>query len=486
MKLLSPKPSSSQCSGKSRRIWILPLLLALGALVATSACEINRLNSAQDHYNNQRYAAAIQELDDYIRTGENGALVTRGEILRGQCYYELGLLALQRENFDLAIKFFKLSNSEEADQALGEIYKGMADKALEQGNERLSLDFVNAILREIPKSVLTPEMLSRRIGFQLGSFIDHDGAWEDYKALYDGYKDNPYELGSRRTIQRVIPAKVSHARQLYTAGYFDEGRLILEDLGNYPVVDKDTNNQMIAEAYIGQAEDFLKGENYLEADRYFRLAVANDPGIKDQVDRRLQQIASLFINRGNELVAQRDFANALIHFQKTYEIIPNYAVANQAIARMETVRENVAQARDILAQAEKAELSGSYADALALYRQAGNLDDQLNTGAKISQMQNLMAAQNDPAAFARRVVNEYRGGLLNTRIQRQKQELLRAFSANEIRDSGWKFMISSGQFKYEARYDLVTPTISYFYVWQVNLRDRSITPLNRISENLME
>jgi len=123
---------------------------------------------------------------------------------------------------------------------------------------------------------------------------------------------------------------------------------------------------------------------------------------------------------------------------------------------------------------------------LNLYRQANNLDSQQEFSAKISQMQNLIAAQADPAAFARRVINEYRGGILNIRIQRQKQELLRAYNPNEIRDSGWKFMISSSQFKYEARYDLVTPTISYYYVWQVNLRDRSITPLNKLSEKLME
>ena len=297
MKLLSPKPSSSQCSGKSRRIWILPLLLALGALVATSACEINRLNSAQDHYNNQRYAAAIQELDDYIRTGENGALVTRGEILRGQCYYELGLLALQRENFDLAIKFFKLSNSEEADQALGEIYKGMADKALEQGNERLSLDFVNAILREIPGSELTAEMLNRRIGFRLDTFIDHEGAWQDYMDLYDNYPNNAFEVAARKQILRIIPAKVDYARRLYGSGYYSEALRVLYELAKNPVVESAANNQKIAEAYIGQAESFLKGQNYLEADRFFRIAVQYDPGQKAQVDRRLEQVASLFINR---------------------------------------------------------------------------------------------------------------------------------------------------------------------------------------------
>jgi len=464
----------------------LPILFTALLLVFASACEINKYNSAEDHYNNRRYAAAIQELDNYIKTGQNGALITRGEILRGQCYYELGLLALQRESYDLAIKFLKLSNSQEADQALGRIYRDMADKALAQGNKRLSLDFVNAILREIPGSELSAEMLNRRIGFRLDTFIDHEGAWQDYMDLFDNYPNNAFEVAARKQILRIIPAKVDQARQLYNTGYYSEGLRILFELGKYPVVESSANNQMIAEAYIGQAESYLKGQNYLEADRFFRIAVQYDPGKKAQVDRRLEQVASLFINRGNELVAQRDFENALIHYQKTYDIIPDYALANQAIARMNTIRENVARAREIQAQAEKAELSGKYSEALNLYRQANNLDSQQEFSAKISQMQNLIAAQADPAAFARRVINEYRGGILNIRIQRQKQELLRAYNPNEIRDSGWKFMISSSQFKYEARYDLVTPTISYYYVWQVNLRDCSITPLNKLSEKLME
>ncbi|HNT53036.1 MAG TPA: hypothetical protein PKH19_06505, partial [Candidatus Syntrophosphaera sp.] len=102
-------------------------LLALCLLLVwLSACEINKYNSAEDHYNNQRYAAAIQELDDYIRTGRNGGLITRSEILRARCYYELGLLAMQRESWDLAIRFLKLSNSAESDQALGRLYKELA------------------------------------------------------------------------------------------------------------------------------------------------------------------------------------------------------------------------------------------------------------------------------------------------------------------------------------------------------------------------
>jgi tetratricopeptide (TPR) repeat protein len=149
--------------------YIIFILLSL-VLLVFSACEINQLNSAEDHYKNKRYAAAIQELDNYIQTGKNGALITRGEILRSQCYYELGLRAIELENWDLSIKFLKLANSEEADKVLADVYKKLADKALEEGELELSFNLVNTILREIPHSELTAEMLSRRISFLLDTF----------------------------------------------------------------------------------------------------------------------------------------------------------------------------------------------------------------------------------------------------------------------------------------------------------------------------
>ncbi|MBW6513547.1 MAG: hypothetical protein K0B87_02195 [Candidatus Syntrophosphaera sp.] len=463
----------------------IKLVLILIVALAQGACEINKLRSAEDHYRNKRYAAAIEELDAYIRTGRNGALVTRSEMLRAQSYYELGLMALQRESWDLAIRFLKLSNSTEADQALGNVYKTLADKALKEKNQRLSLEYVNAIIREIPGSVLRAEMLHRRIGFRLDTFIDHEAAWQDYMALFDGYPNNVWEVAARKLVMRIVPAKVEYARQLYTTGYYSEGLRILFELGKYPVVEGETNNRMISEAYINQAESFLKGENYLEADRFFRIAVQYDPSKRDEVNRRLEQVASLFIQRGNELAAQRDFENALLHYQKTFDIIPEYSLATQAISRLNATRANIARAAEIYREAEKAETSGKFSEALDLYQQASNLDNVQQYRNKVFQMQNLVQAQANPVAFAQRIVNEYRGGLLNTRIQQHKNELLRIHNPNEIRDSGWKIMMSAGQYKYEARYDLVTPTLSHYFLWQVNLRDRVILPLNKLSENVM-
>jgi tetratricopeptide (TPR) repeat protein len=462
------------------------VLTALAALALLTGCEINKLTSAEDHYNNKRYAAAIQELDDYIRSGKNGALITRSEILRGQCYYELGLIAMQRENWDLSIKLFKLSNSVAADQALATIYRDLADRAMELGDQKLSLDLVNTLLREIPDSELTPEMLARTINFKLDTFIDHESAWEDYKALFDGYPNNVWEVAARKQVLRIIPGRIDYARRLTSSGYYSDALRILFELGKYPVVESQAINQLISEAYIGQAESYLSGEDYLEADRFFRIAVQYDPLKKAEVDHRLEEVVAMFIQRGNELVGRRDFDNALLHYQKVFDIIPDYPPAFQAIDRMNTIRDNVARAGELQVQAEKAELAGKFSEALNLYRQASSLDNRPEFGVKAGQMQNLIAAQANPAAFAQRIINEYKGGLLNTRIQRQKQEMLRTYNRSELRDSGWKIMISSGQFKYEARYDLVTPTVSYYYVWQVNLKERTIIPLNKISEKLME
>jgi hypothetical protein len=47
-------------------------------------------------------------------------------------------------------------------------------------------------------------------------------------------------------------------------------------------------------------------------------------------------------------------------------------------------------------------------------------------------------------------------------------------------------LLSPGQYKYEARYDLLTPAENIYFAWQVNLRDRSVTPLNKISEQVMQ
>ncbi|HPN40247.1 MAG TPA: hypothetical protein PKX36_01840 [Candidatus Cloacimonadota bacterium] len=460
-------------------------LLAI-ILVTISACEINRLRSAEEHFGQKRYAAAIQESDEFIPKANNGALRTRAELVRSNSYYQLGLIAVQRNSIDLAIRFFKLSNSSQADFELAKIYKSRLLEAATVGDFETQLLYLNSILREIPTSDLVPEMINRRIVIYLDQIGDTDAAWQDYMNLFDTYPGNSYEVAARKSMERIVPNKVAYGRRLADAGYFNEALAVYFELAKYPIIETDEINQLIGATYRGHAEQYLDQENYLEADRFLRIALQYIPEQRPQIEERLRQIVGLFIQKGDNYLAQRDFESALAHYQRVFEIIPDYAPARQAIERLRTTQENIAKAAQLFRQAELAEASGKVGDALKLYQQANSLDGTPETRNRIAIMQNTIEADRNPQAFARKIVNEYRNGLLNNRINQQIKQLLGRYKKSEIRDSGWKFLLSTGQYKYEARYDLMTPQETFLYVWQVSLKDRKIIPLNKISEDLLK
>lgn len=462
------------------------LLVCLSILLLLSACEVNRLRSIEEHYRQRRYAASIQEADEFISKAANGAFVTRAELTRSSCYHQLGLMSIDRGNQELALSFLKLSNSDAADKDLGALYKQKIMEAIQANDYETQLIYVNNILREIPRSALVPEMMYRRINLYLDFKGDSDGAWQDYMMLFDDHPNDSYEVAARKSMERIVPNKKAYGQRLTQDGYYNEALTIYFELAKYPVVKTQEINQLIGDAYRGQAESYLDAGNYLEADRFLRIALQYIPEQRPQIEGRLQQIVALFIDKGDQLLASRDFDAAMMHYQKVFEIIPEYPPALQAIQRLHTTKENILRAAQLFDSGMRSEASGKYAEALNLFQQANALDSNAETQKHISIIQNIMEADRDAQAFARKIINQYRGGLLNNRINQKKSELLANYKSNEIRDSGWKYLLSTSQYKYEVRYDLMTPRDTFFYVWQVNLKDRSIIPLNKISEELMK
>lgn len=462
----------------------MPLTIAC-ILFAISGCEINRLKSAEELYSAKRFAAAIVELDDLIDSGNNGAIVTRAELLRSNSYYALGEAAAQRQNWALAERFHKLANSKEANLRLAEIYQTLGYEAFKSGAPELGKSYLDAIIREAPDSPLIPEVRYRRMGYFMEVTKDQDAAWRDYMKLFDEYPNNPYEIQARNYVLKFVPAKIEYARVLSNQEYYSDALNLLFELSKYPVVDLDKLNLQLSEVYQNQAEQFIEAQDYVEADRLFRIAMQYYPEKKAQITRRLEAITSLYVSKGNSLLEAGDYANALVHYRKTFDIIPDYQPALDAINRLLTIQDNIRKAADLSAEGDKYEATGKHNEAVKAFNQAYSLDPKPEYRQKALQMQNLIDATSNPVGFARRIIDEYRGGLLNTRIRNQKQELQRRNKASEIRDSGWKILLSTGQYKYEARYDLLTPTETFLYVWQINLRDKSIVPLNRLSEALL-
>jgi len=462
------------------------IILLLLLLIVLSGCEINRLRSAEDLYNKNLYAAAIEELDDLILSAENRAIATRAEIVRSNCYSALAEAAVERKNWTLAIRFFKLANSDAANLRLGEIYLNLAMEAEKTGSPVNAKAYLDAILREVPDSPLLPEVLYHRIGYFIEVKSDNEAAWNDYMRLFDNYPNSPYEILARNYVLRFIPEKLQYAEILNEQGYYADALKELFELSKYPVVDMEQVNKQISAVYEKQAEELLSEQDYIEADRLFRIAMQYYPQKKASITNRLESITNLFIQKGNSLLEAGDFEGALVHYRKTFDIIPDYPPALEAINRLFTIQENIRKAANLYSQAEKMEATGKLNEALQTYNAAYALDPKPEYKQRAGLIQNLIEANKNPSAFARKIITEYRGGLLTNRIQKQKQELLKRYKQNEIQDSGWKLMLSTGQYKYEARYDLLTPNETYLYVWQINLRDRSIISLNKLSEALMQ
>ena len=109
--LKTMKTATSSWQRKMSRITskqLLKYLVCLSVLLLLSACEVNRLRSIEEHYRQRRYAAAIQEADEFIRKAANGAFITEPS-WHAAAPITIGLMSLQRDNQELALKFFKLS-----------------------------------------------------------------------------------------------------------------------------------------------------------------------------------------------------------------------------------------------------------------------------------------------------------------------------------------------------------------------------------------
>jgi len=359
-------------------------------------------------------------------------------------------------------------------------------EAEKEGNRIVSKSYLDAIIREVPESPLIPEVLYRRIGYFLDVKADNESAWNDYMRLFDNYPNSPYEILARNYVMRFMPGKLKYAEVLTEQGYYADALKELFEISKYPVVDMNQVNKLISDVYEKQAEELLSEQDYIEADRLFRIAMQYYPQKKESIIHRLESITNLFIQKGNSLLEAGDFQGALVHYRKTFEIIPDYPPALEAIDRLFTIQENIRKAADLYKQGEQLEATGKLNEALQAYNSAYALDPKPEYKQKANLVQNMIEANKNPAAFARKIITEYKGGLLTNRIQNQKKELLKRYKEYEIQDSGWKLMLSTGQYKYEARYDLLTPNETYLYVWQINLRDRSIIPLNKLSEALMQ
>ena len=95
-----------------------------------------------------------------------------------------------------------------------------------------------------------------------------------------------------------------------------------------------------------------------------------------------------------------------------------------------------------------------------------------------------MKLKKDPIAFAKTIILNHHDGQLARKIFQIENDLEMEYG-DDVKSSGWKVLYSFGKFKYEIRYDILSPEDNYYFVWRVDLENRNVSALNKLSENIL-
>ncbi len=460
------------------------LFLFLSTIILLSGCMSNRYDLGNSLYWKKKYAAAIENYDVFLSRTDNGALAIEAEEKRSDCYYQLGKKAMKINKIKLAVRFFFLANNSEADDLLDDCYFQLSQEALLEKKFTDVLSYYNRIIEKLPASELVPEIYYNRIKINMEENNDDVSAWNDYKLLCDKYSDSEYIEKSQFYINQFANKYLEKALSRENSRGYDK---ILEDLfvlAQYPTSISDRIYREIGKNYLLLAEEYVIDRKFLKAEYAFRAAIDYDLTLKEHVDLRLNEICDLFIEKGNELLKERNIDGAIQLYEKTFTIRPNYEKATMAILNAKTLESNIASAIKLVQKGDIERRKKNYKKALQYYKLARNADALKSTQRKIFLMRNNIEIEKDPIDFTKRITFAYKKGILTQKIEAIVNQLKSKYG-EDVKDSGWKVFLSLGHNQYEIRYDISTPESSYFFVWQVDLLEKQITPLNNASEELM-
>jgi len=469
-------------------------------------CETRRFRNGTSPYKNGRYAISVEYLDNYIDISENGAYATRSEILRGKAYHELALKSYEKGNLALTTRFVLLANNTESDTLLAICYYRFAENAVEESNPQKAILYYDKIITEIPTSKFIPELYYKKMVFsQREDVSSYSTEWALYKTLYFEYPENRYELKARDIVSGFRKSYIEDA----LAGDLDEGLDKLYEIMEYPVGKKLDIYEATASIYVEKAEESITELEYFDADRFFKLALHYDKSLGEYIKKRLIDTAELYIVRGYQYSEERDFDKAFELFNKTFEVIPGYKKAINAIEETTRFIADIEEASGQYKQALRYETSSlrplfpsmkrkltrsekieyeikRYEKILKLYRSAYTLDNLEKYSKCMVTTKNIIRSFKEPEKFALEVIKDYKHFIVNRAITEAREIVIANSGTAKVTDTGWEVMVSSGNYKYEVRYSVDNYTDKYLFKWLINLKNREITALNKISEVALE
>lgn len=480
-------------------------LLVASLLIVLIGCEANRYKKSTSSYYRGNYTVSIEELDTYLEEATNGAFKTNAELIRSKAYQQLALRAYNAENLALATRFALLANSTATDSLLARCYYDFANISFQDNDKKKGFEFYNQILLEIPDSRFVSEIIYTKMADNYQTNPDNYlEAWDYYKKLYPKFEDDYYEIESRKIVKAFSPKFINDALKAES----EQGLALLLELIEYPVGNTEEAKKAIAQIYIKIAEKAIKENDFIKADNNYKSAVYYDLSVKDYVKQRLLDTAEQYIKQGEKYVQQRDFENAFILFNRTFDVIPGYKKALQAIQETTILVNNIERARSLFNDAqrlEKTNLRNIFPDVkiklsvterneyeikrfqkiLSLYEEAYQLDPLTQYKQEVFYTENIIKYYKAPDAFAIQIIKDYQGFIVEEAINEAREYLLTNETSSALTDTGWQVLVSSGSYQYEVRYSLVSATNKFYFKWLVNLKTKEINAINSLSEQAM-
>ena len=466
------------------KIKIILIILILFTVVS-AYCSVNsRFNIAHQLYMKSNYVMSIIHFDDFLSTSQNGALSTQAELERSDCYYQLGLKAYIKENWLLASRFFFLSNTEISDLKLDDCYFHIAQQQLEQNSPTSALEYYQKVTSFLTTSEYIPEILYNRIKIYI-DMGDKLSAFKDYHFLWKNHPDNSFTKDIQPFIDNLMPKFIEEALALSDSLDYDIAVEMLSKLIQYPSRFQNDIFVHISDLYMLKADKALKIGEYKLFREYLDLAIENDQTKKNIINEKVEDICLQIIQDGDKFVTTFQFDKAIEIYENCFLLIPNYATCTTIISKTKSDKQKYNSALEHENIALQFEKEKEYASAYTHFNKSYKLFQTERVRKEIYLMENIIEAQKKPKAFAEKIIKEYKNGIILTGINTIESALIAKYG-DRVDSSDWKIYFSIGEFKYEVRFDLLSPEESYYYAWRVNLKTREITSLNKISENVMK
>jgi len=466
------------------KIKIIMVILILLTVVSSHCWVNNKFNIAHQLYKKSNYVMAIKNYDDFLETSINGALSTQAELERSDCYYQLGYKAYSKENWLLASRLFFLSNSEIADSKLDDCYFQLAQQQLLENAPTSALEYYQKVVLYLKDSEHIPEILFNRIliYIEMGNKLS---AFSDYNFLWENHPDNSYTIEIQPYIDDLIPIFINESLVFKDSLKYDIAINMLSMLGQYPSKFQNDIFTHISDLYLLKADEALTLGEYELIKEFLDLSVENDETKKEIVGETTKNICSQIIQDGDKLASNFQFDEAIEIYNNCFVLIPDYSICTNIINKTNNKKQNYYSALENENIAIQFEAEKEFASAYSYYNKSYKLFQTDRVRKKISLMSNIIQSEKDPKAFAETIIKEYKKGIIPAGVS-ATESLLIAQYGDRVDSSGWKVYYSIGEFKYEVRFDLLSPEKNYYYAWRVNIKTREITSLNKISDDMMK